>query len=87
MVYSYNNTERHHLLMGEKIYTFGDKQASIIEFVFFLIRSVKSKYIYILMRCNVSMKIKPVTKLCIQYENAVDSELVFLGTRHITMSA
>ena len=29
--------------MGEKIYTFGDKQASIIEFVILLIRSGKSK--------------------------------------------
>ena len=43
MVYSYNITERHYCLMREKIYTFGDKQASIIEFVFLLIRSEKSR--------------------------------------------
>ena len=29
--------------MGEKIYTFGDRQASIMAFVFLLIRSEKSK--------------------------------------------
>ena len=31
--------------MGEKIYTLGDRKASIIEFVFLLIRSEKSKII------------------------------------------
>ena len=44
MVYSLNITERHHCLMGEKIiYTFGDRQFSIIKFVFLLILSEKSK--------------------------------------------
>ena len=32
--------------MGEKIYTFGDRHASIIEFVFLPIRSENQKYIY-----------------------------------------
>ena len=43
MVYNYDNTERHHCLMGEKIYTFGDRQASIVESVFLLICSKKFK--------------------------------------------
>ena len=32
-----------HCLMGKKLYTFGDRQASIIKFVLLLIRSVNSK--------------------------------------------
>ena len=40
MIYS---TERHHCLVEEKIYAFGDRQASIKEFVFLLIRSEKLK--------------------------------------------